>query len=194
MCDVALGRSPPHERSQALIRNAILTHGTGFLEIALRIRFFLRFANVLIANGETTVDELARGQVRALILAIALRAALRRSRARFIRSAARNRRWIRNASAIRVITDLPRGTIGIGQTKDLANAADTCLSRLTLRIGRALRIRRIRNTVSIDAFFARTTRRLIATADFAFPVDTNFTASAFEAVVAANDAQAIDTQ
>ena len=75
--------------SQALIRNAILTHGAGFLEIALRIRFFRRFADALITHGKAAIDEFARVHVGALKLTVSLRSALARSRAGAARTAAR---------------------------------------------------------------------------------------------------------
>lgn len=180
--------------SQALVRHAILTHGAGFLKIALGIYFFRRSAYVLIARGKTAIDELARHHVRALILAIALGPALRRSRTRLARSTARYRRWIRNASAIRVITHFTRGAIGILRAKNFAYAVETGLSGRTLGVGHALRIHRIRNAVSIGAFFARAAGLLIVAADFAFPIHAHFAGAAFEAVVAADDTETIDTQ
>lgn len=153
-----------------------------------------RLANVLLARRKAAIDELARRHVRALILAISLGSALRRSRTRLVRSAARYRRRIRNASAIRVITHLARGAVGILRTKNFATGVEACLAGRTLRVGHALRIRRIRNAIPIDALFPSLAGLLIVTTDFAFPVYAHFPEPAFEAGVAANDTKTIDTQ
>lgn len=158
------------------------------------IYFLRRLANVLFARRKTAVDQLARRHVHALILAISLGSALRRSRTRFVRSAARYRRRIGNAAAIRVITHLARGTVGILHTKNFATGVETRLAGRTLRVGHALRVRRIRNAIPIDALFASLAGLLLITTDFAFPVHADFPDPAFEAVVAAHDAQTIDAQ
>jgi len=177
---------------EALVGNAILAGWAGFVERALGIDLFGRLADALIAGGEAVVDELARIQVGAGIVAITVCATLRGARTGLGRPAARLGRRIGNAPASGAVANLPRGTICVGRAGRLANAGNTDLTPRARRL-RASR-RRVGNTYALIADITRLAGRRGVAANLAFAIRANLARPAFIAVVAADKAKTIEAE